>query len=187
MSAIIRGLTAVSTGAEQRQKKSSYSEAASSSGVSSFRRTRGSRPLEGMNSAQSVRSGSATSAEDGQADWKLAGRRGRPSRKAKSARQRTNLDLRGAKRVDCHPFHLSGLSPDNDITDVLEYCRKRGIFVAGGRLIHTRVWGTKSAKIFIDCTSKEQVLAANFWPELVKCRAWLKQPPARANASAAPQ
>ena len=69
------------------------------------------------------------------------------------------------KVLHIRPFHLSGICPNNSIRDVIEYCQKRGVNVTGSRLVHTRAWGTQSAKVFIDGAAEEKVLAVGFWLE----------------------
>ena len=85
--------------------------------------------------------------------------------------------LKGVQRVFSKLFHLSGLSMDMTENNVIAHCRLKGVMVTGCYTIPTRRWGTKSVKVFIDKAADKAVLAETFWPEFVRCRAWLKEPP----------
>ena len=78
--------------------------------------------------------------------------------------------LQGAERVMCTPCHLRGLCQESSAADVISCCRERNVHVTGCYLIRTRVWGTQSAKLFINTKSLDSVLAEDFWPDLIKCR-----------------
>ena len=94
-----------------------------------------------------------------------------------SQRKNKPQTLKGAERVRTQKFHLAGISPECSPSDVIEYCRKRNVVITGCYFIHTRVWGTQSAKLFVDEMSGGLVLSDNFWPSLVKCRKWEREPP----------
>ena len=87
--------------------------------------------------------------------------------------------LKGAKRIVCKPFHLSGLDPETAVEDVVTYCKQKGVNTTGCYPLPTRLWGTQTMKIFVDKQSEQVVLASDFWPDLVQCRAWQKLPPSR--------
>ena len=110
----------------------------------------------------------------------------RKQQAAKSASARTSSRaqslkvasrLKGAVRVKCTPFHLSGVSPSSSMEDVITFCRLKGVLVAGCYSIRTRVWGTQSMKLFAESGAEETILGAGFWPEHVNCRKWAKNPP----------
>ena len=85
--------------------------------------------------------------------------------------------LKGAQRVKCKVFHLSGVSPDSAVEDVLTFCRLKGVAATGCFNVRTRAWGTKTMKLFVEAPAENTVLQEGFWPEFVRCRAWLKNPP----------
>ena len=91
--------------------------------------------------------------------------------------------LTGAKRAVCKAYHLSNVSPDSSDEDMVAYCRSRGVTVTGCYLIRTRVWGTRSMKVFAESTAETTILHEQFWPEHVCCRLWTTLPP-RASGSA---
>ena len=82
-------------------------------------------------------------------------------------------------REDRKPFHLSGLDPETAVEDVVTYCKQKGVNTTGCYPLPTRLWGTQTMKIFVDKQSEQVVLASDFWPDLVQCRAWQKLPPSR--------
>ena len=124
-------------------------------------------------------------AEDG---FTLVGKGGRSlrhesasSRHSKSTRQRASESsggLKGAQRIHCAPFHLSGISLDSDERDIVCFCRSKNVVVTGCYLLHSCVWSMQSAKIFVDLTSKSTVLGEDFWPAYLKCREWQTDAPA---------
>ena len=85
--------------------------------------------------------------------------------------------LYGSARVSSKPLHLSHLGPDCNVADVVRYCREKRVIVTGCYFIRTRIWGTQSAKVFVDDASLEAVLSEDFWPNLVECRRWTATPP----------
>ena len=89
--------------------------------------------------------------------------------------------LKGAVRIHCLPFHLSGISLDSGADDVISHCLDRNVSITGCYLIRSRVWGTQSAKIFVDKNCKERVLEEGFWPDHPRCRVWEPDPPTRPN------
>ena len=86
--------------------------------------------------------------------------------------------LHGSRRVSSKPLHLSHLGPDCNPADVIRYCKERRVTVTGCYFIRTRIWGTQSAKVYVDDSSLETVLHQRFWPNLVECRRWETTPPA---------
>ena len=86
--------------------------------------------------------------------------------------------LYGSRRVSSKPLHLSYLGPDCNPADVIRYCKERRVTVTGCYFIRTRIWGTQSAKVYVDDSSLETVLRDSFWPTLVECRRWETTPPA---------
>ena len=74
-------------------------------------------------------------------------------------------------------FYLGGLSLDSQADDIRHYCREHGVLLSGVYLIHTRVWGTQSAKLYVATDSAECVLSDNFWPKNIRCRVWESSPP----------
>ena len=85
--------------------------------------------------------------------------------------------LKGAERVRTKPFHLAGISPDCSATDVTAYCRQRNVLGTGCYLIRTGIGGTQSPNIFVNQSSIDTILKENFWPDLVRCRGWERDPP----------
>ena len=104
-------------------------------------------------------------------------RRTRATQERRPAAATTTGCLKGSTKVSCKPFHLAGISLDSGPEDVLAYCRKKNIVVTGCYPIPTRVWGTKSMKVFLDSSAETHVLSPTFWPEHVRCRIWSKEPP----------
>ena len=84
----------------------------------------------------------------------------------------------GPRRVSSKPLHLSHLGPDCNPADVICFCKERRVTVTGCFFIRTRIWGTQSAKAYVDDSSLETVLRESFWPNLVECRRWETTPPA---------
>ena len=115
------------------------------------------------------------------------GRNGRPVRgKARRERGSGSSCLKGAVRIHCLPFHLSGISLDSCADDIISYCRKRNVPVTGCYLIRSRVWGTQSAKIYVDKEAKERVVADGFWPTFLRCRIWEAEAPKSKRSLSAP-
>ena len=93
--------------------------------------------------------------------------------------------LHGASRVACSALHLSHISPESNVEDVLQHCRERRVNVAGCFFIRTRIWGTQSAKILVADCSVAEVLKDGFWPEKIECRRWESTPPRRQRVNSA--
>ena len=85
--------------------------------------------------------------------------------------------LAGATRKKCSAFHLGGISPHSQAEDVRRYCHDRRVLVTGLYWIHTRVWGTQSAKVYVSEDAADRVLSDGFWPEHIRCRQWQSSPP----------
>ena len=51
--------------------------------------------------------------------------------------------LKGAERIACTPYHLSGVSPVSSEDDVVTFCRLKSVTVTGCYRIRTRKWGTQ--------------------------------------------
>ena len=47
--------------------------------------------------------------------------------------------LKGAERIACTPYHLSGVSPVSSEDDVVTFCRLKNVTVTGCYPIQTRV------------------------------------------------
>ena len=75
--------------------------------------------------------------------------------------------LYGSRRVSSKPLHRSHLRPDCNPADVIRYFKERLDTVTGCYFIRTRIWGTQSAKVYVDVSSLETVLRESFWPDLV--------------------
>jgi len=103
-------------------------------------------------------------------------RRGRVETPVKSAGS-----LSGAPRLKCKPFHLSFISLESTAEDVRKYCKSRNVLLTGCYSVKTKRWGTQSMKIYADSTVEAKILSDEFWPELVRCRAWTKEPPSTFN------
>ena len=88
--------------------------------------------------------------------------------------------LTGATRMKCSAFYLGGLSLNSQADDIRHYCREHGVLLSGVYLIHTRVWGTQSAKLYVATDSAERVLSDNFLPKNIPCRVWESSPPTSA-------
>ena len=93
------------------------------------------------------------------------------------------LGLKGAEKISCKPYHLAGISLDSSAADVASYCEARHVRITGCYLIRSRVWGTVSAKIFVDCGAWSKVLDSGFWPEFIRCRQWKSTPPKGASSA----
>ena len=85
--------------------------------------------------------------------------------------------LKGHAKVSCKPYCLAGVSLSCTAADVSAYCLQRDVCITGCYLLHSRVWGTQSAKIFIESSADDKVLRDSFWPEFIRCRPWEKHPP----------
>ena len=90
--------------------------------------------------------------------------------------------LHGARSVQCCALHLSHISLESKVEDVLTHCRQRRVNVAGCFFIRSRNWGTQSAKIFVADSFVDDVLKEGFWPEMIECRRWESMPPRRSRA-----
>ena len=90
--------------------------------------------------------------------------------------------LHGARSVQCCALHLSHISLESKVEDVLTHCRQRRVNVAGCFFIRSRNWGTQSAKIFVADSFVDDVLKEGFWPEMIECRRWESTPPRRSRA-----
>ena len=132
--------------------------------------------------------GSRTSLDQVCDGFQLVGKNGRPVRHASKDRRRAGHSvsqrgrLKGAVRVRCMPFHLSGISLESDADDIVSYCRSKAVVITGCYLIRSRIWGTQSAKIYVDKESKELVLGDSFWPTHLKCRVWEPDAPSSRRA-----
>ena len=117
----------------------------------------------------------------------LVGKGGKPARRdrrmvssaptRKPGRCGSSGGLKGAQRVRCAPFYLAGISLDSNEWDIVSFCCSKNVLVTGCYLLRSRVWGTQSAKIYVDLTSKSTVLAEHFWPAHLKCREWQADAP----------
>ena len=85
--------------------------------------------------------------------------------------------LCGAKRVQTTAFHLRGISMDCSADDILAFCRKRNVTTTGCFMLRTRIWGTQSAKLFVAKEKADLIARPDFWPELICCRPWERDPP----------
>ena len=87
----------------------------------------------------------------------------------------------------CKPFHLSGISLESSVENinVLTYCRLKKVTLTSWFPIRTRRRGTQSMKLFAEAVAGNVLLGDGFWPDFVRCRSWLKDPPSlhRANSS----
>ena len=100
-----------------------------------------------------------------------------------SRRQRPGrVGLVGATKLTCAPFNVSGISLDSTEEDILLYCHDKGVTVTGVYMLLTRVWGTRSAKLFAVAADGDTIISECFWPTHVMCRPWLPKPPRRAPA-----
>ncbi len=90
--------------------------------------------------------------------------------------------LKGASKVTCKPFHVAGISPESSVEDVRTYCRLKNVLITGCYPIRTWTWGTQSMKLFIDVAAADVIMDDDFWPDLVRCRPWMKEPPSRAHS-----
>ena len=121
------------------------------------------------------------SGDDGAGQWQVQRRKGKQAGAGDRSRNgglgAMRSKLHGAGRVDAVPFHLAGISPDCCASDVEGYCAQRGVRVARVFLFRSRAWGTLSAKLFVAKNDSEKILAQSFWPELIRCRSWEKDPP----------
>ena len=88
--------------------------------------------------------------------------------------------LKGARKVSCKPFYIAGISPESSAEDVLTHCRLKNVTVTGCYPIRTRQWGTQVMKLFAEASAV--FLGDDFWPDLVRCRPWLKDPPSGSGA-----
>ena len=79
--------------------------------------------------------------------------------------------------MSCKPFYIAGISPESSAEDVLTHCRLKNVTVTGCYPIRTRQWGTQVMKLFAEASAEEVILGDDFWPDLVWCRPWLKDPP----------
>ncbi len=119
-----------------------------------------------------------------------SGRRSRPQQRHHVDRlvsqlagsRRRSSALSGAKRVNVKILHLSGISPKCCAQDIFEHCRKKGFPIASCFFIRTKVWGTVSAKLFVDEDFATNLLEEEFWPDLIACRLWEREPPRFARA-----
>ena len=122
--------------------------------------------------------------------FQLIGKNGRPVRHESKVKRSTGIKqrghLKGAVRVHCMPFHLSGISLESDADDIVSYCRSKKVAITGCYLIRSRIWGTQSAKIYIDKESKKNVLDESFWPTHLKCRVWEPKAPSSKRALSDP-
>ena len=118
--------------------------------------------------------------------WRLVeNRRRSKSKAATSSRglQGANTEqkigvLRGAKSATAKPFHLSGISIECSVRDIVHHCQKQNILVTGCFLLPTRVSHVcKTAKIFVLPQFEKSILSPDFWPEFVNCRVWEATPP----------
>ena len=118
--------------------------------------------------------------------WRLVENRRRSKSKAATsgrglqganAEQKIGV-LRGAKSATAKPFHLSGISIECSVRDIVHYCQKQNILVTGCFLLPTRVSHVcKTAKIFVLPQFEKSILSPDFWPEFVNCRVWEATPP----------
>ena len=108
-------------------------------------------------------------------------------RSATSARRAAPVGLKGAQRARCMPFHLSGMCLESCEDDVFDFCSRKGVLITGCYLLRSRVWGTKSAKIYVDINAKETVLSDSFWPDILKCRVWEASAPSSGKANSPSQ
>lgn len=135
------------------------------------------------NSVDDMRDVNASGTPDSCVDdgWQLVQRRSRrPGASTETLRTRggrSHLKLYGSDRVATTTFHLSRIGLDCTPADVLRYCKTRGVVLTGCVFIRTRVWGTQSAKIFVAEKCASEVVTADFWPDLIKCRRWEFTPP----------
>ena len=124
--------------------------------------------------------------------FQLIGKNGRPVRHASKDKRSTGISvkqrghLKGAVRVHCMPFHLSGISLESDADEIVFYCRSKKVAITGCYLIRSRIWGAQSAKIYIDKESKMNVLDESFWPTHLKCRVWEPEAPSSKRALSDP-
>ena len=111
--------------------------------------------------------------------WTAVGRKGKAQCSGGQRRRvvPAKSGLRGAQRVWCLPYYLSGISPDSTVDDIIDYCRRKSVTVTGVYLLRSKAWGTVSAKAFINKLDGEKVLSDGFWPPFMKCRLWRKEPP----------
>ena len=91
--------------------------------------------------------------------------------------------LCGAQRVHTKCFFVSGISLDCCAEDIKQYCKSKSVNALGCNLLRSHAWGMQSAKLFVADTSSEQVLLESFWPRLMRCRPWERDPPWRSNLS----
>ena len=125
--------------------------------------------------------------------FQLIGKNGRPVRHASKDKRSAGISvkqrghLKGAVRVHCMPFHLSGisLSPMLMTSSPTVAARRSPLLDATSSACP---FGPRrqSAKIYIDKESKENVLDESFWPTHLKCRVWEPEAPSSKRALSDP-
>ena len=92
----------------------------------------------------------------------------------KSSTFPTSNGLRGARTIRKTVFFLGGISPECSADDITTYCSERGIMVSACRLLESRLFGTKSARLSVSQADalKENILGESFWPENITIRPW---------------
>ena len=111
----------------------------------------------------------------------------RINRRQSKQSRRTGLRRISARSYSstCKAF-LSGrhiLWSGRGAEDIKQYCKSKSVNALGCYLLRSRAWSTQSAKLSVADTSSEQVLVESFWPRLVRCRPWERDPPRRSNLS----
>ena len=88
----------------------------------------------------------------------------------------------GAQRVEVKTFHVAGISLDCSAADVISYCRRKKVLATACNLLHSRIWGTQSAKLYVPLSHEDLVASSGFWQGFVRCRPWERKPPKSAGA-----
>ena len=83
--------------------------------------------------------------------------------------------LRGTSHVPRAVFYLRGISPECTAGDIEKYCAEREIRVSNCRILQTRRFGKRAARLSVAQidAEKAEMLSENFWPEHISIRPWI--------------
>ena len=83
--------------------------------------------------------------------------------------------LRGTSHVPRAVFYLRGISPECTAGHIEKYCAEREIRVSNCRILQTRRFGTRAARLSVAQidAEKAEMLSENFWPEHISIRPWI--------------
>ncbi len=90
----------------------------------------------------------------------------------KSSNHDTRSKLRGAVRIKRAVLYVGGVSTDCTADDLVDFCNEQHVRVTHCRMIQSRRFGSKSARLTIFQEDADVALNADFWPDHVTAREW---------------